>query len=603
MNTAKGLLVCAILVFVLVTPARAVGTVDRIDPDLRARLEAAPTAARHGVIVRFSGGVDVAAAVASGSRLPRNVWVAILRDAADKAQAPARSLLAGRGIGNVKTLWLVNAMALEAPAEVIRALAALPGVLSVGLDATVKAPEITRSSQPNGTRAVDAGTVEWNISRIGAPEVWDLGFTGAGIVVASLDTGVDAEHQDLSANYRGGTNSWYDPNGEHTFPHDATGHGTQTMSILVGGHAGGTGIGVAPDALWIAAKIFDDAGDSQYSKIHEAYQWVLDPDGNPGTDDAADVVNNSWGFQNNVNQCLEEFRPDVQTLKAAGVSVVFSAGNSGANPSTSMSPANYPESFSVGATDFYSAIATFSARGPSTCDETTYPNVTAPGFDILAADLTYGGVFPDSYAYVDGTSYAAPHVGGAMALLRQAFPSATPDNLEAALYKTARDRGAAGADATFGFGIIDVAAAYDWISAGNACTDADGDGYSAPGGVGCGDVDCSDTTPGVWATPGEVVGLQFAANKQSLSWTAPALLGSVPSAARFDTLRTTSPADFVGLGGCVESNDGPNATATDSTTPALGGVFYYLVRARNVCSPGTLGTRSSGAERTGAICP
>jgi bacillopeptidase F len=555
------------------------------------------------VIVRFSGGVDVAAAVASGSRLPRNVWAEILRDAAQKAQAPARSLLAGRGIGHAKTLWLINALALEAPAAVIRELAALPGVLSIGIDAPVLGPEVTKSPQPNGTEAVNAGPVEWNIARIGAPEVWDLGFTGAGIVVASLDTGVDAEHQDLSTNYRGGTNSWYDPNGEHAFPHDATGHGTQTMSILVGGQAGGTGIGVAPDALWIAAKIFDDAGTSQYSRIHQAYQWVLDPDGNALTDDAADVVNNSWGFQNNVNQCLEEFRLDVQNLKAAGVSVVFSAGNSGANPSTSLSPANYAESFSVGATDFYSAVMNLSSRGPSTCDETTYPNVTAPGFDILAADLTFGGVFPDSYAYVDGTSYASPHVGGAMALLRQAFPSATPENIEVALYKTAHDRGAAGADNTFGFGIVDVAAAYYWIDAGNTCTDADGDGYSAPGGVGCGAADCSETAPGVWAIPAEALSLQFAANKQSLSWTAPAALGSVPSAARFDTLRSSSPSDFVALGVCVESNDGPNTTATDSTTPSPGAAFYYLVRARNACSPGTLGTRSNGTERTGTICP
>jgi bacillopeptidase F len=602
----KAFLVSASVVLALVTPASAAGAMDRIDPVLRAKLDSAPPAARHEVIVRFAGGIDIEAAAAAGPRLPRNVWATILRDAADNAQTPAKALLASRGIGNAKTLWLINALALQAPAEVVRELAELPGVLSVDLDATVMAPEITRSQQQNGTNAFLAGPVEWNISRIGADQLWDLGVTGAGIVVANLDTGVDVLHQDLSSNYRGGTNSWYDPNGEHATPFDsagsASGHGTQTMSILVGGQLGGTGIGVAPEVLWIAAKIFSDAGTSQYSRIHQAYQWVLDPDGNAGTDDAADVVNNSWGLQDNVNQCLDEFRLDVQNLKAAGVSVVFSAGNGGPNASTSISPANYAESFSVGATNFNSAIASFSARGPSTCDETTYPIVTAPGFDIRAADRTLGGAFPDAYVYVDGTSYAAPHVAGAMALLRQAFPTATPANLEAALYKTARDRGVTGVDNNYGYGIVDVVAAYDWIAAGNTCTDADGDGYSAAGGVACGAVDCSDATPGVWATPGEVLNLQFAADKQTMSWVVPTSLGSVPSMARYDTLRSSSPADFLALGVCVESDDGPNTTAVDGSTPAPGGIYYYLVRARNACPLGTLGFSSIGTERIGATC-
>ena len=607
MRITKGLLVSAALVLALVTPAQAAGALDRIDPELRARLDAAPPATRHEVIVRFSGGIDVAAVAASGDRLPRNVWVTILRDAAQNAQAPAKAFLASRGIDNAKTLWLINSLAIQAPAEVLRELAALPGILSVDLDAAVNAPEITKSLQQNSTDALLAGPVEWNISRIGANGLWDLGVTGAGIVVANLDTGVDVLHPDLSGKYRGGTNSWYDPSGEHATPGDeagaASGHGTQTMSILVGGAAGGTGIGVAPGARWIAAKIFNDAGASQYSKIHQAYQWVLDPDGNAGTDDAADVVNNSWGLQDNLNQCLEEFRLDVQNLKAAGVSVVFSAGNAGPSASTSISPANYAESFSVGATDFFSTIASFSARGPSTCDATTYPNVTAPGFDILAADRTLGGVFPNSYVIVDGTSYAAPHVGGAMALLRQAFPTATPENLEVALYKTAIDRGVAGADNTYGYGIIDAVAAYDWITAGNTCTDADGDGYSAAGGVGCGLVDCSDTTAGVWATPGEVLNLRFAGDHQTLGWAVPVSLGSVPSMARYDTLRSPNPADFLTLGTCLESNDGPNTTSTDGAAPSAGATFYYLVRARNACPLGTLGFRSNGTERIGTICP
>ena len=77
-----------------------------------------------------------------------------------------------------------------------------------------------------------------------APALWDRGFRGQGVVVANMDTGVDATHPDLAAKWRGGTNSWYDPNGQHpTTPTDVSGHGTQTMGVMVGGNAGGSSVG------------------------------------------------------------------------------------------------------------------------------------------------------------------------------------------------------------------------------------------------------------------------------------------------------------------------------------------------------------------------
>jgi bacillopeptidase F len=254
---------------------------------------------------------------------------------------------------------------------------------------------------------------------------------------------------------------------------------------------------VAPDAQWIAVKIYNDAGEVALSDIHLGFQWLLDPDDNPATDDAPDVVNNCWGFRQLVDQCYSEFQLYVQALKAAEIAVVFSAGNEGPGPSTSLSPGNYPQSFTVGGVDAAISIASFSSRGPSACDGGIYPHVVGPGVNVKAADLTYGGVFLGSYTYVSGTSIAAPHVAGAMALLIGGNPELPVSDFESALQQTARDLGEPGADNDYGYGLIDVAAAEEWLAGLTPiCTDGDGDGYFAEAGCGTG-VDCVDSDPGI----------------------------------------------------------------------------------------------------------
>ena len=95
-----------------------------------------------------------------------------------------------------------------------------------------------------------------------APDVWNIGHTGLGVVVATMDTGADATHPDLATGYRGGSNSWFDPYGQNASPWDHSGHGTQVMGLIAGGQSGGYQIGVAPDAQWIAAKIFDNSNNA-----------------------------------------------------------------------------------------------------------------------------------------------------------------------------------------------------------------------------------------------------------------------------------------------------------------------------------------------------
>jgi subtilisin family serine protease len=372
-----------------------------------------------------------------------------LRDHADATQGGARDLLAVRRnqglVTSVVPLWITNAIGARVRASVAAELSRRPDVREVRPSTTIQAPSATAAS-----------AAEPNVAQVNAPALWDLGYRGQGMVVASMDTGVDVGHPELAERWRGGGNSWYDPNGQHpTTPVDLIGHGTQTMGVMVGGDGGGSSIGVAPDARWIAVKMFNDRGQASSTAIHLGYQWLLDPDGNPATADAPNVVNNSWTMT--AGSCSLEFQPDLRNLRTAGILPVFAAGNYGPTAGTSASPANNPEALAVGSVDDNGLIDPYSSRGPSACTQGTYPQLVAPGTDIRTTDL-YGG-----YLDVSGTSLAAPHVAGALALLLQASPGLSVDRQQAALQAGAVDLGPAGPDNDYGSGRLDALASYNWV--------------------------------------------------------------------------------------------------------------------------------------------
>ena len=422
-----------------------------IAPELESVMEELGSEDEVSVIVYLHEKVNLDSYRLGKKHRRRSRLIKALQRKAHTTQKPLRTLLRREETKHVATLWLINSMAVRARVRVIRKLANHPDVAKVNLDYTLHLPE---------TRYTAGEQAEWNINTIGAVQVWDLGFIGQGVVVASMDTGVDLDHPDLNLQWRGSTNSWYDAHGEHDSPYDADGHGTHTMGIMVGGDAGGTAIGVAPDANWIAVKIFNDAGEAQFSKIHQGFQWLLDPDGDPNTNDAPDVVNNSWGLQDRFNECVLEFYNDIQALKTAGIAVVFAAGNEGPEPNTSISPANYDNGFAVGSINSSNIVAASSSRGPSPCHLDFFPQVVAPGVSVKTSDLTSGGAFPNSYVSVSGTSFAAPHVSGAMALLMEAFPTLSLAELEDALILSAEDLGPVGADYDYGHGLINLSATY-----------------------------------------------------------------------------------------------------------------------------------------------
>ncbi len=432
-----------------------------LSPELERELTALAPGASLPVIVRLQSRPDLAeitrqgrAAIRQGRpalRQFRRELVRGLRERTALDQSALTGLLQRPGARRVRQLWLINGLAMEADHETITMLSRHPRVRTIDVDRVIplaEEPFVTTAAEP-----------EANLEAINAPQVWAAGYTGQGVVVANLDTGVDWLHPALAATWRGGGNSWFDPYGVYSLPTDPDGHGTATMSLVAATDYAGRALSVAPGARWIAARIFPDTGPASFSVIHQSFDWLLDPDGDPDTDDAPDVVNLSWSSQE-PGTCNLAFEPDLQMLKAAGIAVAIAAGNSGlVSGSTDTSPANNPSGFAVGMLKKTSPflVDPASSRGPSSCDGTSFPELGAPGVKIAVA-------FKGGVAIATGTSFAAPHVAGAMALLRSALPDATVDEMEQALRLTAVDLGQPGADNAYGDGLLDVQAALQHLS-------------------------------------------------------------------------------------------------------------------------------------------
>ncbi|RFO95089.1 hypothetical protein DIC66_20240 [Rhodoferax lacus] len=429
-----------VLAFCFVLPTHAA----QISPELERALQRSGSHADTAVLLRFADALDLQPYATTDRSLRDNRLQLALQAQAVRNRAAVQPLLHSVGAERIRDLWLIHALALTVPANAVRQLAAHPAVARLDLDSFVQGGRSQRTppsrasagpSDAEGSARVQPqppvappAVVEWNLEALQVPALWALGYLGQGITVATLDTGADLAHPDLRSQWRGGRNSWFDPHGEQATPYDAMGHGTQALGVLVGA----SGIGVAPQARWIAARLYNGQGRASMSDIHLAFQWLLDPDGDASTLDAPDVVNASWSLSGrSTGACVLEFADDIQALRSAGMAVVFAAGNDGPKPGTSNSPGNNPGVLSVGAVDSSGQLARATSRGPSACDAGAFPRLLAPGVGIRTADLSHGGLA--SYTTVSGSSLAAPHASGVLALLAGAFAHASVAELEAAL--------------------------------------------------------------------------------------------------------------------------------------------------------------------------
>lgn len=315
----------------------------------------------------------------------------------------------------------------EVPKYVSRTLSSDSSILSIEKDVLVTL---------NQDEEIDYGT-----QMVEAPKAWNSNYTGKNIKVGVIDTGADTDHLDLTI--KGGVSFVEEYDGYKGYK-DYHGHGTHVAGIIGAKH-NDTGIdGVAPDTQIYAIKAFDSSGTAYASTVIEALDWAINQ--------KMDIINMSIGFQEAV-PALENM---LKTAESKGILLVAASGNDGVTDKTKDNvdfPARYSSVIAVSAVDSNKKRANFNANGElgvgvdawSSTGNTV--DVAAPGYNIVS---TYPN---NQFAYMSGTSMAAPFVTGLLALLKEAYPNASAKELRQILIDNAIDIGTTGKDVEFGYGL------------------------------------------------------------------------------------------------------------------------------------------------------
>lgn len=450
----------------------------KVDPWV---LETAQSEGETEFLVFLAEQADVSGAYALETKLEKGTYVfETLTETAQRTQGPVLAAIDQLGLSH-RSFWVANMIWVRGGLDAVEALAERSDVAHIYANPTV------RQELPTLVPAGSPETIEWNILLVNAPALWDAGYRGEGVVIGGQDTGYFWEHDALKEMYRGWDGStadhdynWHDAihsgggvcGPDSPEPCDDHGHGTHTMGTMVGDDGLGNQVGMAPGARWIGCRNMD-VGNGTPATYTECYEWFIAPtdsnNSNPDPSKAPHVINNSWGCPASEG-CTDPnaLLTVVQNVRAAGILTAHAAGNAGPNCSTVNTPsAIYDESFSVGSTTSTDTISSFSSRGPVTVDGSgrLKPDISAPGSSIRSSTLGGG------YGVSSGTSMAAPHVAGMVALLISANPelAGEVDELEALITSTAKPLtstqecgGIPGDEVpnnTFGWGRIDVLAA------------------------------------------------------------------------------------------------------------------------------------------------
>ena len=416
-----------------------------IDPSVYIALEQIGNAQ---ILVVLKEQADLSAASSLTSKADKGTYVYHqLTEVANRTQGPMQSFLESTG-AEYRAYWIQNMFMVTVNTQLLGDISKQPGVARielyhqpypdrVGADLGPDygpefgplpiAIESNASSMGEGNLGKENGpfptgnpdAVEWNITRVKAPDVWALGINGAGAVIGDLDTGVQWDHPALINSYRGWNGvetdhnyNWWDGVAGSKVPTDYDTHGTHTMGTIVGDDGGANQIGMAPGAKWMACP---GVGSPNVGTF-ECFQFFVAPTDlngeNPRPDLAPHVISNSW------SSAGTDYHSVIQALYAAGIFYSKSAGNTGSSCSTITNPGQWSEVTAAAAFAQGDAIASFSSRGPVYFghDVVVKPDIAAPGVNVRSSMPGNG------YQLMSGTSMACPHVTGAVALLISANP-------------------------------------------------------------------------------------------------------------------------------------------------------------------------------------
>ncbi|MEM7246826.1 MAG: S8 family serine peptidase [Acidobacteriota bacterium] len=533
-------LVCLVIASLALAPLDAHAT-PRVDPAVWEALEA-----QGEVEVILLGRVqadwtDLAQEVFPDHLARRRAVVERLRGIAHEEQASVLTLLEEAGAPH-RRFVVVNAVGAHVDASLLASLvqlpelaAVLPNVRSIAgwLDGASRAPagggtadDVAGAGgegrlEPTLPELRGPDGAEPGLVTTGATELWARGYTGEGLVVGVMDSGMQWDHEALRSNYRGSQGpgvdhdyNWHDaihdsvdnPCGNDSpEPCDDYGHGTHVTGTVVGTDFRSNQVGMAPGAHWIGCRGFDD-GTGATLDLLECFDFFLAPypqgggpmDGDPAL--APDLTNHSWACPPDYPGCEPEmFRSALAAHRAAGILTVVAAGNRGPWCGTIRTfPGSESEVFTIGAVDHSDVPAYFSGRGPVPETGLLKPDLVAPGVQVRSSTLGSGR----DYENRNGTSMATPHVSGGVALLWSAVPSLrgrideTIELLQRTAYREIVADGCGGnpihgPNATWGHGRLDLVQALDHATSPPtemACDDGlddDGDRF-----VDCADPDC-----------------------------------------------------------------------------------------------------------------